>query len=223
MQGKHPISKKTRTILFDHDGTLIDSEQAHFAIWQDLLASYGVTLTDDFYTQVMAGIPVAQNAVDAVKAFSMTVTPAVLAEQKHEKTRQYLYKQAFPLMPYALTMIKKTYDAGYQLAIVTAGSRLSVERTLSTYGVRHMFSTTVAVEDVANSKPAPDCYELAMARLNRTAEECVAVEDTEHGMRAALRAGIPAVVIPTAHSQAHDFSDATAQYNSLQHWWAKAF
>ncbi|MEG3766595.1 HAD family phosphatase [Alteromonas sp. 14N.309.X.WAT.G.H12] len=223
MQEKHAISKTTRAILFDHDGTLIDSEQAHFTIWQDLLASYGVVLTDSFYTQVMAGIPVAQNAVDAVNAFSMTIDPAALAEQKHQKTREYLAKQAFPLMPYALSMIKKTYDAGYQLAIVTAGSRLSVERTLSTYGVKHMFSTTVTVEDVANSKPAPDCYQLAMKRLNRTASECVAVEDTEHGMRAALRAGLPTVVIPTVYSQEHDFSDATERYHSLQHWWVKAF
>lgn len=215
------ISETTRTILFDHDGTLIDSEHAHFEIWQALLAKYGAHLTAEFYSDVMAGIPVAQNAIDVVNTFSLSVSAEKLAEEKHVLTRAYLKEQPFPLMPYAVETVKKCYDAGFQLAIVTGGSGISVERTLTARGIKHMFSATVSVEDVVHSKPAPDCYQLAMKKLNRSPSECIAIEDTEHGMRAAVRAGVPCVVIPTVHSIHHDFTDATAQYDSLQAWYVK--
>ncbi len=219
MASQRAVNKNTRAILFDHDGTLIDSEQVHFALWQSVLRDYGVDISEAFYADVMAGIPVAQNAVDAVKAFSLSVSPEQLAAIKHARTNAYLAKQPFPLMPHAVDTIKKCYQSGYQLAIVTGGSRQSVERTLDARGIRHMISVTVTVEDVEHSKPAPDCYLKAMKMLGRKPQECVAVEDTEHGMRSALAAGAGCVVIPTSHSAQHDFSGATAQYPSLQAWW----
>lgn len=219
MTQNRAINNRTKAILFDHDGTLIDSEQAHFNLWQEVLSEFGVTMTEQFYSNVMAGIPVAQNAVDAVDSFNLNVSPQTLADIKHRKTKAYLDAQPFPLMPYAVETLKKCYDSGYQLAIVTGGSRQSVERTLDARGIRHMISVTVAVEDVEHSKPAPDCYLKAMKMLGRTPDECVAVEDTEHGMQAALAAGAGCVVIPTSHSAQHDFSAATARYESLQAWW----
>ena len=219
MTQNRAINSKTRAILFDHDGTLIDSELVHFSLWQGVLKDYGITMTEQFYSDVMAGIPVAQNAVDAVNTFSLPVSPEVLAATKNARTKAYLDAQPFPLMPHAVETLKKCYDSGYQLAIVTGGSRQSVERTLDARGIRHMISVTVAVEDVEHSKPAPDCYLKAMKMLGRTPDECVAVEDTEHGMRSALAAGANCVVIPTSHSAQHDFSGATAKYASLQAWW----
>ncbi|MBU3021085.1 HAD family phosphatase [Aestuariibacter sp. A3R04] len=221
MPAKSAVTAATRAILFDHDGTLIDSEHAHFEIWQTLVAKYGAHISADFYSNVMAGIPVAQNAIDVVNTFTLAVPAEKLAEEKHFLTRAYLKEQPFPLMPHAVETLKKCYDAGFQLAIVTGGSGISVERTLTARGIKHMFSATVSVEDVKHSKPAPDCYQLAMKKLNRSPSECVAIEDTEHGMRAAVRAGVPCAVIPTVHSAHHDFSDATSKYHSLQAWYAR--
>ena len=221
MQKSTAVTPQTKAILFDHDGTIIDSEDVHFTIWQDLLASYGVKIDHVFYSDVMAGIPVAQNSIDAVNMFNMSVRPEELTAKKHEMTKAYLAQQPFPLMPHAVETIKKCYDAGFQLAIVTGGSRISVERTLDARNIRHMFSATVAVDDVEHSKPAPDCYQLAMKMIGKAPHECIAIEDTEHGMRAAVRAGVACVAIPTIHSQGHDFTDAAAQYTSLQEWWVK--
>ena len=78
------ITPQTTTILFDHDGTLIDSETIHFDLWCDILDDFGVTLTQDFYCKVMAGIPVKQNAVDLVEHFNLDVSPSYLAQRKHE-------------------------------------------------------------------------------------------------------------------------------------------
>ncbi|MDP2536488.1 HAD family hydrolase [Alteromonas stellipolaris] len=212
------VSKNTTTLLFDHDGTLINSEHVHFTLWQEIVASYGAELTDEFYCKVMAGIPVKQNAKDVVKHFSLDAVPEQLAKKKHDKIEEYLLQQAFPLMPYAAETIKACAEAGYTLGIVTGGSTLSVEKTLTSYGLAQYISCVVAVEDVTHSKPAPDCYQLAMKKLGVSPAECIAIEDTYTGMQSALSAELACVVVPTTQSATHDFTKATSRYESLQLW-----
>lgn len=212
------ITPQTTTILFDHDGTLIDSETIHFDLWCDILGDFDVTLTQDFYCKVMAGIPVKQNAVDLVEHFNLDVSPSYLVQRKHECLDSFLETHAFPLMPFAKETILACTKAGYTLGIVTGGSKKSVEKTLSQYGLRDDISCVVAVEDVARSKPAPDCYQLAMKMLGVSAQECIAVEDTQTGLAAAVAAGLRCVVIPNVLSEHHDFSQATAQCDSLSSW-----
>ncbi|WP_414829727.1 HAD family hydrolase [Alteromonas sp. H39] len=212
------VTSATRVILFDHDGTLIDSEATHFQLWQEVLSPYGITLDENFYCAEMAGIPVNQNAKDVVRHFAMDVNPQVLANAKHAKTRGFLQSQAFPLMPYAKEALAACAEAGYTLGIVTGGSGLSVQRTLKAYGFEQWIQVVVAAEDVEQSKPAPDCYLKAAAQLGANSQHCIAVEDTQHGLEAAVNAGMRCVVVPTSHSEKHDFSSATSRYNSLREW-----
>lgn len=217
-KGQQALDMKT-TILFDHDGTLIDSETTHYALWKQVLKDYGVDLGFAFYQENMAGVPTTQNAIDVVKAFSLSVEASVLEGKKHQSLTAYLAKQAFPAMADTVDVVRRAYAAGYVLGIVTGGSRESVNTTLSTYGIGECFSTIVAVEDVIHSKPAPDCYLLAMQQLGVNASQCVAVEDTEHGMRAALGAGISCAVIPTVLTESLAFEGACGRFNSLSDWY----
>lgn len=212
------ISSATTTILFDHDGTLIDSETVHFRLWKEILANYDVQLSESFFNDVMAGIPVYQNARDIVKHFSINEEAEVIAQAKHDKVEAFLHQQPFPLMPYAKETIKACFDAGYRVGIVTGGSKLSVEKTLQGYDLSSYVSTVVAVEDVKVSKPDPESYELAMQQLGVKPEECIAIEDTHHGLQSAVQAKIKCVVIPTPQTAKHDFSRASARYDSLQKW-----
>ncbi|GGW80209.1 HAD family hydrolase [Alteromonas halophila] len=214
------ITSQTRAILFDHDGTLIDSERTHFELWQAIAREQGVTIDHDFYCRVMAGIPVKQNAQDLVSHFSLSVGADVLAEKKYAAMRDFLATQAFPLMPGAKAVIQASVEAGYTLAIVTGGSGLSVRRTIEKHGLDGLFSTVVAAEDVVRSKPAPDCYNLALKQLKFSSEQAIAVEDTVHGMQAALAAKLRCVAIPGDYSDGQDFSAATVTYASLQDWCA---
>lgn len=213
-----PLPSQYKAILFDHDGTLIDSESVHLTLWRETLGPFGVTLTDAFYNDVMAGIPVSQNARDVVSAFSLSVSPQELAKIKQHKTKAYLQQQAFDLMPGASAVIQGCLHAGLTLAIVTGGPRYAVERTIHCYGFQGAFSAVVAVEDVQHSKPAPDCYRKALSILGLTPDQAMAIEDTEHGLTAAVKAGLRCVAIPTAQSVDHDFSASARQYTSLSDW-----
>jgi HAD superfamily hydrolase (TIGR01509 family) len=207
LQGAMP--PRFKAVLFDHDGTLVASEELHFAHWQQVLARYGATLTESLYQQLYAGMPSVDNAHDAVKRFGLSVDPAALSEQKNEATRAYLESAAFPLMPDVAVSIARCQAAGLRLGVVTGARGFMAAATLRSHAMAPAFETVVSADDVVHNKPAPDGYLLALQRMGLQAHEAVALEDTEHGVAAATAAGLACVAIPTPMSASHDFRAAT--------------
>ena len=101
------------------------------------------------------------------------------------------------------------------MAIVTGAEAAGAQRTLQGHGLEEMFDTVVSSDDVRRSKPAPEGYQLAMARLGLSPEVCVAVEDTETGLRAAADAGVRTMAIPHALSAHQDLSRANQRFDDL--------
>lgn len=205
-----------RAVLFDHDGTLVDSEPTHFRLWQEVLESYGVTLSEKQYKAYYAGVPTAANAVDMVSRFSINEAPATLADAKNSATRTFLSRTAFPLMPWVKEVLPLFHRGGLRLAIVTGAGSYGVQATLRAHSLHEFFETVVSGDDVRHSKPAPDCYLLAIERLGMAPSECIAIEDTEHGVNAATSAGVACLAVPTDMSMHHSFSKATAVFGELR-------
>ena len=202
-------------VLFDHDGTLVDSEPTHFQIWQKVLAPYGVALSEKQYKDYYAGVPTAANAVDMVSRFAINEVPATLADAKNSATRTFLSRSAFSLMPGVKEVLSLLRSDGLRLAVVTGAGRNGVEATLRAHSLHDFFETVVSGDDVRQSKPAPDCYLLAIERLGLSPSECIAIEDTEHGVNAATSAGITCLAVPTAMSEHHSFAKAAAVLSEL--------
>ena len=200
---------KLRAVLFDHDGTLVDSEPIHYQLWVQVLRRYGVMISEEVFNSVCAGMPTLANAVDLVKRYNLPVQAENLAEEKHTITKEFLAENAYPLMPGVQKAIQALIKQGLTLAIVTGANQHSVGATVRTYSFDRHFAYVISADDVQKSKPAPDCYLLALEKLGLRPEECLAIEDTEHGLRAASQAGIPCLVLPTELSMNHDFSLAT--------------
>ena len=177
-------------------------------MWVEVLKAYGISLSETAYKRHYAGIPTPANAANLVKYFNLEVSCDQLVKQKTIETRSFLENAAFPLMPGALDAVKRLYNTGLKLAIVTGASREGMEKTVATYGLGDTVACFVSGDDVIHNKPAPDCYLLAMEWLGVSAEECVAIEDTEHGVNASTAAGIPCLAVPTPMSEMHDFANA---------------
>ncbi|WP_427028094.1 HAD family hydrolase [Halomonas sp. H2] len=204
-----------RAILFDHDGTLVNSEPVHYRMWAEVLQRYGFTLSEQQYKAHYAGVPTPANAVDLVQRFEIDETPQKLVEAKSAATCEYLEQQAFPLMPGVEEAISYFHGAGLKLAVVTGASANGVQTTLRVNKLEHYFSVIVSGDDVRASKPAPDCYLLALQQLGVSAAECLAIEDTQHGLEAAFQAGINCVALPTEMSMHHDFHLAVATLGGM--------
>jgi HAD superfamily hydrolase (TIGR01509 family) len=204
-----------RAIFFDHDGTLVDSEPVHFRMWATVLARYGVTLSEQQYVAHYAGVPTPASAFDLVRRFKLDESPAVLADAKHAATNEFLLKSAFPLMNGVLAAIAEFRRAGLELAVVTGASGNGVHATLRANDLQHHFATVVSGDDVRASKPAPDCYVLALERLGLHGADCLAIEDTQHGLQAAYGAGIRCLALPTPMSRHHNFDCAEAVLDGM--------
>lgn len=204
-----------KAILFDHDGTLVDSERAHYEMWREVLAPYGVTLTAQQYKDLHAGIPTPTNAVDLVQRYQLAASAQQLIDAKEAATDQFLSQQAFPLTAGAAEAVQFVKAQGLTMAVVTGAGQSGVDSTVYHYGLDGFFTAVVSGDDVEQSKPAPDCYLLALERLGLTADECIAIEDTQHGTAAATAAGIACIAVPTPMSEQHDFSAAIACLDGL--------
>lgn len=204
-----------KAILFDHDGTLVDSEAVHCELWRAVLEPYDVSFSDDEYMRLYSGVSGLKNAQDMVDLYALPLTPEALLAEKEQASSVHLATQGFPLMPGVWEVLRFFQQAGLQLAVVTGAGRATVLRSLELHDLLPEFATVVSCDDVINSKPAPDSYQLAMQQLGLTPQECLAIEDTEHGLAAAVAADLPCVAIPNAQSQGHDFSKASVVLDSL--------
>lgn len=204
-----------KAILFDHDGTLVDSDPAHFRIWRQVLATYGVDLSEQQYIDHYAGLPTCANAQDMLSRFAIRSTVEALARAKMIATGDFLTREAFPPMPAALETVRHFHALGLRLAIVTGSGRDVISATTRAYALQSLFETVVSSDDVERNKPHPDGYLLAAQRLRLSPRECLAIEDTVHGLNAAAAAGVPCLAVPSAMSRHHDFSRAEDTFGGL--------
>lgn len=205
-----------KAVLFDHDGTLVDSEGVHYQMWLEVLKPYGVSISAEQYMQIYSGMPTLDNALDLVQRFQLAASVDALVAKKLEIAHTYLEDNAFPLMAGAQAILDYfQQQPDIQQAIVTGAGAQIVKATVRSHQLAAYFATIVSYDDVEHSKPAPDCYLLALERLGLAADECIAIEDTEHGVAAAVGAGVACLAIPNLQSQRHDFSKAIAVLPNL--------
>ncbi|WP_020396306.1 HAD family hydrolase [Thiolinea disciformis] len=198
-----------KAVLFDHDGTLVDSEATHYALWSKILAQYEKCLSESDYMVYYSGLPSHANAERLKREFLLVPSVTELVDMKLAYSRAFLEQQGFPLMAGAQQVLGYFYALGLPLAVVTGAGREEVEKSLAHHHLLSYFKTLVSCQDVERGKPFPDGYRLALARLGIKPEQALAFEDTEHGVNAAAAAGIPVIAIPNAMSERHDFAKAS--------------
>jgi beta-phosphoglucomutase-like phosphatase (HAD superfamily) len=206
-----------RAILFDHDGTLVDSEPVHYEMWEAILHTYGIDLEIEEYKQHYAGIPTTSNATRIVHDYpSLATTASALVTAKNFATQKFLSREAFPLTVGAKEALGYFFKQNLKIAIVTGAGIDGVKATIRSYNLQEYVKTVVSGDDVKCSKPSPDGYILATQRLKVESFECIAIEDTENGVNAAAKANVPCVAVPSAMSKNHNFSNAIKILGSLK-------
>jgi HAD superfamily hydrolase (TIGR01509 family) len=195
-------------VVLDLDGVIVDSEPTHERATDEYLASLGATigrrLRDD-----MMGRRV-RELTDAI-AEELGLAPAdVLAGREAVFWRLLEEEDGLEPMPGLHDAIGRLSDAGLPLAVATSGTRAYVEHVLERFGVRGAFKAIVSGQDVVHGKPHPETYLLAASLLSADPADCVAIEDTFHGVSAARAAGMRVVAVPNALTAAMDFSAADA-------------
>ncbi len=185
-----------KAVLWDMDGTLVDSEK----LWDVSLAALYDKLGGELTPAVRASMvgSVAENTMRIVYTdLGLDLDPASMAESSrwlNDYTAK-LFEGGLPWCDGARELLDGLAADGTPMALVTNTQRALTDRALNSIG-RQYFSATVCGDEVAAGKPAPDPYLRAAALLELVPAECLAIEDSVTGTAAAERAGCPVLVIP---------------------------
>jgi len=179
----------TQALLFDCDGTLVDTIALYKACWTVVFAEYGFTLTDDWFEEWRG------HSMEPFLRAALPVLSAEELERVESQGMELFYARAHELEAFEHVVdIARRFHGAMPIAVVSGGPGIAVQRTLEATGLDELFDLVITNDDVSKGKPAPDVYLLAMDRLGVTAAECVAYEDSNSGMTAARAAGIPYVL-----------------------------
>jgi HAD superfamily hydrolase (TIGR01509 family) len=185
-----------QAVLFDMDGTIVDSEKLWDISLAALYQELGGTLTPEVRVSLVGG-----SAEDTIRTvytdLGLELDPVAMAESNrwlHDYTAQ-LFDRRLPWCDGAQELLEALAAEGTPMALVTNTQRALTDRALDSIG-RQYFSVTVCGDEVPTGKPAPDAYQRAAALLDLPPSTCLAIEDSVTGTAAAERAGCPVLVVP---------------------------
>jgi HAD superfamily hydrolase (TIGR01509 family) len=173
-------------VIFDCDGTLVDSEPLSGETWRRVARPYGYEITDDDLA-VVVGFPYLRtHAFFAARA--ALPAPDVLLPQLNEVLFA-LIDERLEVFEDALSAVAELRARGVPVAVASSSVRERLDRTLAHAGLS--FEVTIAGDEVEHGKPAPDMFLLAAERLGLAPKACVVVEDSPPGVTAGRAAGMP--------------------------------
>jgi HAD superfamily hydrolase (TIGR01509 family) len=183
-----------KAYLFDCDGTIADSMPLHYVAWKEALAERGCEFSEELF-YAWGGMSVAEiiSALNVERGLKMPV--AEVATRKEE-----LYFENLPQLK-AIPEVLEHIDASYlriPFAVVSGSTRDSVLASLGALRLLDKFETLVCAGDYLRSKPDPEPFLLAAARLGIAPQDCLVFEDSDMGIQAAKAAGMAWVKVPQA-------------------------
>ena len=184
----------SRAVLWDLDGTLIDSEEYHWQAWRAAIAAEGVAITREQFLATFgqrndAIIPqLLDGPVDAARIER-------IGDAKEVHYRRLVKEGGLAPLAGVADWLARLQAEGWRQAIASSAPRLNVEVVLETIAMAGMFQAIISAEDVHRGKPDPEVFLVAAARLEVPAERCIVVEDAAAGVEAARRAGMRSIAV----------------------------
>ncbi len=175
-----------RGLIFDCDGTLVDSLPLHYAAWEETFAEFGLSCPLDFLLR-HNGKPTDRIVALYNAEFGGAVDVGRFTEDKERRTYARL-NQTPPIEPVAA--VARGYDGYLPMAVVSGSNRANVERALRAARLRGLFSVVLTADDGLPPKPAPDLFLEAARRIGVEPRYCQVFEDADAGLEAARQAGM---------------------------------
>ncbi len=180
----------SKAVIFDMDGVLIDSYEAHFTSWEQLGKETRVAFTRQHFAAAFG-----RTTRECLAAYWPPLTPEKI--QELDERKELLFRNAIavhlPIMRGILKLIDDLSTAGFKLAIGSSGPPENVWLTVDNLGRKHAFGAVVTGSDVKIGKPHPEVFLTAAARLGVKPEHCAVIEDAAAGISAALAGNMAAI------------------------------
>jgi beta-phosphoglucomutase len=194
------MTDQLRALIWDLDGTLIDSVAYHWQAWRAVMEAENFVYThDDFVADFgKRNDEILRRRVDAAMPDAEI---ARIALAKEEQYRHLVRTQGLELLPGCADWLQRLQADGYRQALATSAPRGNIDAVFAALPIAQYFNAVLSSEQVKQGKPAPDVFLAAAAQLGVAPERCIVVEDAPAGIEAAHRAGMKAVGVLTTHPE----------------------
>ena len=197
-----------KAVLWDMDGTLIDSEDYHWRAWRDTMAREGVPITR---AQFLATFGQRNDAILPHWLGAQATADRIqrVGDAKEALYRDLVARDGIEPLPGVADWIARLHAAGWLQAIASSAPRANVQAIVQALHLDDCFQAAVSAEDVRHGKPDPEVFVTAAARLGVPPARCVVVEDAAAGIEAAKRAGMRSIGVSRTAKLAADLSVAS--------------
>ncbi|MFF2889791.1 HAD family hydrolase [Paenibacillus sp. NPDC057967] len=199
-----------KAMIFDFDGTILDTETPWFYAFRDAYKEHGVELTIDQYSECVGTNNHTFNPYEYLMTeLGLQIDKEQFRLKIHDDHTTLLAKEV--VREGILDYLELAKDAGLRIGLASSSGREWIDRHLDALGISHYFEVICTADDVSQVKPDPELYVKAMEKLGVAPEEAIAIEDSPNGARAAVAAGMSCVIVPNPLTQMLTF-DQEARY-----------
>ena len=203
-----------RALIFDFDGTILETETPDFQTWQEIFRNHGAELPLDVWLQCVGGATGAFDPYSYLEeALGRDIERKRLRAERRTRFLELVHAQ--PVMPGVLKLIAAAEQRGLKLAVASSSDRDWVESNLQRLDLRRRFAAVLTADDVERVKPDPALYRRAAQALDVSPRQAVAIEDSYNGMLGAKRAGLRCISVPNRITRSSDFSAADLCLDSI--------
>jgi beta-phosphoglucomutase len=202
-----------KTVIFDMDGVIVDTEPVHRYAYFQHFAELDIPVTEAMFTTFTGNST--RNVFQNLKTlFNLEQDVEDLIQRKRTIFNEaFDTKEDLELLEGVENLIKEFHQKGMQLILASSASKVTIERVFSRFKLHQYFTHIVSGEDFPKSKPDPAIFEYAASMSIAFKENCIVIEDSTNGVKAAKAAGIYCVGYNSIHSKLQDLSAADVVIN----------
>ncbi|CAL2061500.1 HAD family phosphatase [Tenacibaculum sp. 190524A05c] len=182
-----------KCVIFDMDGVIIDSEELHRKAYYEVFESLDLNVTEELYKS-MTGSSTLNAFQKLVAHFNLNENPEELVLNKRKRYVNFFENDPnLSLINGVENIIKYFFDKGYTLVLASSSAMVNINRVFDRFNLHQYFTAKISGADLKASKPHPEIFEKAAVMGGHDRDNCIVIEDSDNGIKAANDAGIFAI------------------------------
>ena len=197
---------KIHAVLFDMDGVIVDTEPLHHKAYYKMFEENGIIVKEELY-QSFTGQTTHHVCSQLKDIFDLKKSPEALVQTKRRYFKHYFdHDPDFDLLPGVKDLIRFYHENGIKLILASSASRNTINWVLSRFDLDRYFMDRISGAELKASKPHPEIFMKAAQMAGESLENCIVIEDSTNGIKAARSAGIYCIAYRSLHSKNQDYT-----------------